>query len=363
MLSLVRPLLRPAVQPVVRFFFRQQERRLLAAARRLVRQGGTLIAGPWLGEVGFELLYWVPFLRWLFTTEAVDPRRVVVLSRGGTRPWYGELATGYVDVFDIIDPAEYRARNNVRWRERRQQKQTGIDAFDTFVFEQARGSLGLQHATLLHPSLMFGLFQQFWQGLTGVAAVSAHTAFASISDVGSRPAGLPETYVATRFYYRPSFPKGDLNRRWALEAVRALAALVPVVNLDSGLEVDDHQDVAIPEEPGVWSLRGRSTPQENLAVQTAVVAHASALAGTYGGLSYLGPFTTVPAFGVYSDRRRFSERHLDTLQEAMGVLEGAALGLADCRSVPPDVFAHHVIAGLKASQGTQRHGIFQLTEH
>ena len=23
-----------------------------------------ILVGPWLGEVGFELLYWIPFLRW-----------------------------------------------------------------------------------------------------------------------------------------------------------------------------------------------------------------------------------------------------------------------------------------------------------
>ena len=32
--------------------------------RGLVAQRETIVAGPWLGEVGFELLYWVPFLRW-----------------------------------------------------------------------------------------------------------------------------------------------------------------------------------------------------------------------------------------------------------------------------------------------------------
>jgi len=362
-MSFVRPLLRPVVQPVVRFFFREQERRLLATARRLVRRDGTLVVGPWLGEVGFELLYWVPFLRWLFTTEGVDPRRVVALSRGGTQKWYGALATGYVEVFDLIDPTEYRERNKLRWRERRQQKQTSIDAFDRFVFEQALVRLGLQSASLLHPSLMFGLFQQFWQGLTGIAAVSTHTTFAGLDDCGSLPEGLPETYVAARFYHRPSFPEADMNRDWARAAVRALAATVPVVVLDSGLEVDDHPDVVIPEGLGVWSLRGHSTPQANLAVQTAVVAHASAFVGTYGGLSYLGPFTGVPAFGVYSDRSRFSERHLDTLRGAMGVLEGGALGLADCQRVPPDVFARLVIGGLRGSEGAQRLGIFQLTEN
>ena len=30
----------------------------------LARSGRPIVAGPWLGEVGFELLYWIPFLAW-----------------------------------------------------------------------------------------------------------------------------------------------------------------------------------------------------------------------------------------------------------------------------------------------------------
>ena len=44
----------------------------------------TIVAGPWLSEVGFETLYWVPFLRWVKAAFRLDPSRVVAVSRGGT---------------------------------------------------------------------------------------------------------------------------------------------------------------------------------------------------------------------------------------------------------------------------------------
>ena len=49
----------------------------------LVTRGRRLVVGPWLSEVGFEALYWVPFLHWLKTAFHVDPERVVAVSRGG----------------------------------------------------------------------------------------------------------------------------------------------------------------------------------------------------------------------------------------------------------------------------------------
>ena len=44
--------------------------------------------------------------------------------------------------------------------------------------------------------------------------------------------------------------------------------------------------------------------RENLAVQTALVAGASAFVGTYGGFSYLAPFLGVRDDGLLRQRRR-----------------------------------------------------------
>src|SRR5688500_5075392 len=33
----------------------------LQRALRAMRGGGDVVVGPWTGEVGFELLYWIPF--------------------------------------------------------------------------------------------------------------------------------------------------------------------------------------------------------------------------------------------------------------------------------------------------------------
>jgi len=58
----------------------QQEalRRALAA----VRGEGDVIVGPWTGEVGFELMYWIPFLGWLAEQGLMRAHEV------GNAVWY-----------------------------------------------------------------------------------------------------------------------------------------------------------------------------------------------------------------------------------------------------------------------------------
>src|SRR5215471_21240781 len=63
----------------------------------LVASGRPLVAGPWLSEVGYEALYWIPFLRWVKAAFRLDPARVVAVSRGGTRSWYEGIAARYVE--------------------------------------------------------------------------------------------------------------------------------------------------------------------------------------------------------------------------------------------------------------------------
>jgi hypothetical protein len=56
---------------------------------RIARSRLPVIVGPWTGEVGFELLYWIPFLQWVRETFPIDPARMIVISRGGVASWYG----------------------------------------------------------------------------------------------------------------------------------------------------------------------------------------------------------------------------------------------------------------------------------
>ena len=98
--------------------------------RRLAGTGHPIIVGPYFGEVGFELLYWIPFLAWFVEHYGVQPDRLIAVSRGGASSWYSHLAGRYCDVFEVIDPGEFRTHNERRIREFGEQKQIKISAVD-----------------------------------------------------------------------------------------------------------------------------------------------------------------------------------------------------------------------------------------
>src|SRR6266545_2052896 len=72
------------------------ERALRAAART----GRPLLLGPFLGEIGYELEYWIPFLRRLLHEHGVAPEQATVMTRGGAALWYRDFAARELDVLE-----------------------------------------------------------------------------------------------------------------------------------------------------------------------------------------------------------------------------------------------------------------------
>lgn len=324
------------------------DRRFARRVEQLLRHDRPIVVGPWTGEVGFELLYWVPFVRWTVTRYGIDPARLTVVSRGGVASWYGALAARYLDVFSFVSPAEFRQATEDAKKQRR------VGAFDAYILERVRATPGLAHAELLHPGMMYRLLNPFYKEVATAARVAAYTQHERLRgpDVAAL-ADLPSRYVAARFYFSDCFPDTPANRAFVAGTIDGISRQTPVVLLNAPFEVDDHRDVSprdvksgtFAREGGrVLSIADRMTPEQNLGLQTAVIAGARSFVGTYGGYSYLAPFLGVGAVAFYSDRT-FKPHHLHLAQRVFDQLGGATVVPLDVGELP---LIHLAVSGAAA---------------
>jgi hypothetical protein len=289
---------------------------------RLADGRDTIVAGPWLGEVGFELLYWVPFLRWFATRFQVSPERLLVVSRGGTHSWYQPFAQSYRDIFDYLTPDEFRRKHEERVATTGEQKQRRVLAFEHELLRQLTPDI--RSRRMLHPSTMYELFNPFWWMHTDDSWVMRYVRYHRL-DPGAAPSDLPsEPYTAVKFYFNDCFPATEANRAFVRCTIERLAAQGPVVSLTTGLQLDDHGGYDA-GALGVRPFPADVSPRENLALQTAIVARATALVGTYGGFSYLAPFLGVRSIAYYGDPNGFSRRHLMMVRSALQTIGAANL--------------------------------------
>ena len=289
--------------------------------RAAARGSDPVIVGPWLGEVGYEALYWVAFVRWFADYYRVDRSRLVVVSRGGVGAWYHDAAAHYVELLDLFTP-EQIAEGHARRRAVGDQKQLDAGGFDRDVLARVREHLGVPSSAVCHPSTMFRLLRRFWLGTESLQRVLDHTRYRSLADIPPATCPpLPDHYVAVKFYSGHSLSDDEATRG----AVRALLDRVrcgrPIVTLDTAWRLDEHDDcvVALPDVHGV---AGSMTPQNNLGVQTEVIRRADLFVGTCGSVAWLAPMLGTRTIAVYGSDR-FLSPHLYAARQIYPLLKAA----------------------------------------
>jgi hypothetical protein len=260
---------------------------------RALRSEAPLVVGPFVGEVGFELLYWRPMVRRLLRRYRVDRDRVTVVGRGGSGLWYRDVAGAQRDVLEVVTPEELHEGIEVRVRRTGQRKQVDVDAFDSELITR----LGLDDQALLHPFHVYWGFRFVWEGLEPPSAAEAQGDYDPLERDESLLDGisLPDRFVAIKVYENECLPATSENRAAVRETVSLLSRWMPVVALETGLVLDDHRELP---SGALTPLASGLEPRRNLVQQAEVVARASALVATYGGFSYLGAFYDVPTVAI-----------------------------------------------------------------
>jgi hypothetical protein len=340
--------MRSVHKPFVRIARRRaraaEQRRFGAEARAVDREiaeiaAGTrpIIAGPWLAEVGYEALYWLPFLRWFADRYGIPRERLIVLSRGGVGDWYAPFAAHYVDLFDLLTPEDLVRRNRGRQAsdERGGQKQSGLGDLDHELIDAARQRLGIGPVNSCHPSLLFRLFRHVWYGNLPLDFLWTRTRFvqlsAGVTDDTQLQADLPKQFATVKFYSGTALPMTEEHAAVVRDLVSRLATSMPVISLDSDYGADEHRDFQVADIPNVTSARRWMTPANNLGLQSRLIARSSHFVGTCGGLAWLAPFLSVPTTAVFADDQLLG-MHLMIARQAGRAVGAAEFSTLDLRA-------------------------------
>jgi hypothetical protein len=337
--------LRAAPKPLVRMMRRQareQEHRAFqrdvdeieAAIASLADGKAPIIVGPWLAEVGYEVLYWIPFLRWFQDAYGIPSDRLVVVSRGGMESAYAGIAGRYVDLFDLTTPKDLAARNLERRAsaEGGGQKQSSSSTVDEELLAAVRTRLGLGEARVCHPSLMFRLFREVWHGNLPMDRLWRRTRYEFPPVPAAIDLPIPDEFIAVKLYAGPALSMSDPTRDTLRRLVARAAAIAPVVLLDVDLGIDEHRDLELDDLPGVTSARSLMSARTNLGVQIGLVARSRFFLSTCGGLAWLAPFLGVPTVAV-CDTDHLLAPHLLVARQAGARVGAAEFSLLDLRGV------------------------------
>lgn len=266
-----------------------------------------MVVGPFLGEVGFELLYWIPFLRRALRVAGVAPEQVTAVTRGGAEAWYGDLAATQADAVALLG-ADYPAAVARRSRQGGDAKMLTFEPVDREVLAH----LAMAERGVVHPSLMYAAMRAFWQGRAGVEWALDRLEVAKLPRP-PRPAELDaEPYLLVRLYASETLPRDEGDQAHVWRILRAIAPELRVIVLRREDPLGEHPDWLAEPPDGVTVVDAAG-----LDVQSAYVAHAERMLSTYGGLSYLGPLFGVRTTAVFA-RATYNVNHLALARAMFG---------------------------------------------
>lgn len=266
----------------------------------------------------------------------IDRSRIIPISRGGAAAWYG-VPTG-IELYAMRSVTDVRVATMVHHRQTGMLKQVTITPFERQIVREVAATLKLSTYHLLHPSWMYQRLERFWHGDKGPGWLQRHVRFATPgaptlpADIAAK---LPEKYAAVRFYARPTLPLRADIEQFCAATLATIARTIPIVLLGHTLPLDDHVDFKPPSGVPVIRLTDLCpvTPENNLALQSAVIAKAQGFVGTYGGLSQLALRYGKPTVTVYSEWHSTCLQHR-FLSEALAVQLGVPFHVLKVGELP-----------------------------
>lgn len=273
---------------------------------QIIRNAKTVLLGPWTGEVGPELQYWIPYLRRIRSLGFFGNGKVIAISRGGVEVWYSDFVNDYVDFFDYQDATAFsKAQINPKTKSH---KQLAWTMSEQYLIEKIVKDKKIENFAVVHPSVMWREIIPWLEERINLDIVLAKLSFKKFSKSTKFDVDfvdklkLPRKYIAVKFYANDIFISSRENQQFVNTLVNLISKKTQLVILGSKAQIDDHKLLKIVTHPNVIGINAKVPSRHNLGIQTEILRRSQGFIGTNGGFSVLAAFLSKPCLSFYSEK-------------------------------------------------------------
>jgi hypothetical protein len=291
-----------------------------------------LILAPWLGEIGYEILYWIPFLHRMVESGAIHKSQLTVVSRGGVSEWYKGISENYVEIYDYFTPEELNNLKSERYEKAGTQKLIGQDnSVEDKILARITRQSSLSK-NIYYPSEFFNAMHPLFSRLGKAAPFRMASDMLVHKQIGSSESNLKPLvpsgkYICVNLYLRPSFSPSPAEYAILLASIDTLARKLgaTVIELNSGDGLDpEHGNFSRNTNWVNSQTIYKSNPSNNLEWQSALISGSMLYIGTYGGPSYISLMYNVPTIALYSSREGLNPVHEHVVNHHKFSIESAS---------------------------------------
>ena len=257
---------------------------------------GLAVVLPVFGEVAYETLYWLPYVR---RRLRAFRGTVVYFGRDGSESWSCNIAPRAateirVNAHDILPRDQVLDHMSSLWSKNGSWKQINrsdsSQLYDALI-EYASASTSLQRVSTLYPEDMFGLVNNARRGQARAWQAKGAFSHRAMSAGSALPLSLlPPRFLTTRFYSKTGL---DIPRAMNDGTISSLLTKwnpegLPILDVTPPEQFQDHVGV-VAQEPLVTNLFDlvSYSSRQNLAMQSDAIARSERFLGSHGGIGYV----------------------------------------------------------------------------
>lgn len=296
-----------------------------------MKQYDKIIIGPWFSELGFELLYLIPYLNYL---TQIDEQLVnlTIVSRGGEIPLYQSLNWDYINSLAHYSEDEWDSLLSENWKIVGGLKQSKFTHIDGEILNKVITENNLNNGRLVvvHPSIFFGIFSPFWRQDFHVKSIIPVLNFPKIASVE------PENKrIFMKFYSRPSLAD-TVQTKLKIQTILKTLIDYQIDFCTRQAYKDDHELIKVDcsKFNNVKEFQANNF-RENLRIQLELMVKCSTAMVTYGGLSYFPLFYGHRVIAFYDNKTQYSQKHLQLAQH-LALYNNASFTMMDINLISDD---------------------------
>ena len=286
----------------------------------------NLIIGPWHSEIGYELLYWIPYISKRISNIFKKYKRIIVISRGGVKCWY-----------DWIDGAEYYNIEDVEpdllkkiFKDRKDgefKKKMSFGKYERKIIKSVckKVTLNIDDCDIIDPSFMYLSIWSYLSKEKGIKSLigilQKNFKFNKKSSKEIELNNL-KPYIAIKIYSNSCFQIKDVTNFYEKKILKILEAIsllnVNLIVLDFDAK-DDHTQFDFKKK--IFSniklkyfnnLYPNINFNKNVNIQNDIVKSSLFLLSSYGGFSYLPQMHNLKSLSISNEGDHIINRHSQT---------------------------------------------------
>jgi hypothetical protein len=293
----------------------------------LNRSNNPIIIGPFMMEVGFELLYWIPMVtRILENVENIDQRPIHIITRGGAHAWY-PFSSHHHEIFNKIGSSDFLNMQKNRLKNFGHQKQSRLQAEEEMLLQQFFPG-DSENFDVLHPMTMVRTMVDYWSGTVSPKWLENFTDYGKVTHHIRNNVNHTDL-IAMKFYSRESLT--NINAiDCCLQAIISGHKKSKFIDFVISEEIDDHKYFANENLSVDRFIAPRL--ETNLRDQSQVLSQAKLLIGTYGGFTYLAQYMGIPVIAWEEIAKLNRSQHLFTAEYFIKPLSGSSISLVNSKN-------------------------------